>query len=302
MVAGELRRHRLGVPAADALAVLTVTGLADVPDGVVAGLRRAPITERVEARVRRDTSGVWRPSTRLERAADAFGDHVRRVVPPGEAAGFGVAESFLRERWAVPGGSVLVRHGIFVAARRPWGAPALVRRTLAATPPARSGAGLAVDPVGLGDEVTFTLGGDGLGMLGAGWSFAEEHGSWTIGAEAVVTVPLGRDVTAGPVVLRLQVVPLLTERVRSRRVDVVVDGELAARWEFTGDGWAEETRDVPVRVGVRRGRALHVRFVVHRPVSPQSLDHDVGTRQLGLSLHSLVIDPAPSRGLVDAAH
>ena len=84
---------------------------------------------------------------------------------------------------------------------------------------------------------------------------------------------------------------------RSRRVDVVIDGELAARWAFVGDCWAEETRDVPVSAGTGSGRALHVRFIVHRPVSPQSIDHDVGSRQLGLSLHSLVIEPADAADL-----
>jgi hypothetical protein len=301
VVVGELRRHRLGVPAADALAVLTATGLAEVPQEVVARLRHAPITERIEARLPRDGSGDWRPSTRLERCADAFGDHVRRVVPPGQPAGVDAAESFLRERWAISGRSALVRHALFVATGRPWGAPAIIRRALAATPLTRSGSDLAGDPIGFGDEATFTLGGNGLGMLVAGWSFAEEHGSWTIGAEAVVSVPLRGDVPAGSV-LRWRVVPLLTERVTSRRVDVVVNGRLAARWDFAGDGWAEEMCDVPVPAGLRRGQVLHVRFVVHRPVSPQSIDHDVGSRQLGISLHSLMIERSGARGDIDAAH
>ena len=102
--------------------------------------------------------------------------------------------------------------------------------------------------------------------------------------------------------LTRSLVPLLTERVPSRRVDVVIDGELAERWDFTGDGWAVETRDVPVSVGTSSGRVLHVRFIVHRPVSPQSIDHDVGSRQLGLSLHSLVIEPTEARRLTDRAH
>lgn len=298
VVVDELSRHRLGVPGADALAVLAATDLVDVPDSVLTRLRHAPVSERVAARVRRDAAGTWRPSTRLERGADAFDDHVRRVVPPGRTAGVAAVESFLRERWAVPDRSTLVRHAAFVAAGRPWGAPAIVRRAFAAAPTTQRKPGSGGVRVGLGDELRFTLGGDGLGLLGPGWSFAEEHGSWTIGAEAAVTVPLGTDVPVGAV-LRWRVVPLLTERITSRRVDVVIAGALTERWFFTGDGWSEATREVPLPEGTTGPRTLHVRFVVHRPVSPQAIDHDVGTRQLGLSLHSLTIGPANAHDRAD---
>ena len=146
----------------------------------------------------------------------------------------------------------------------------------------------------LGEELLFTLGGNGLPFLGGGWSFAEEHGTWTIGTEAAVSVPVPVDASSGPLLLCMRIVPLLTARVTSRRVDVVVDGELAARWDFLGDDWVDERRDVPLPVGSMKARVIQVRFIVHQPVSPQSIDHDVGTRQLGLSLHSITIEAASS--------
>lgn len=303
VVVDELGRHRLGVPCADALAVLVATHLAKVPESIVPRLRRAPLPERVAGRVRREPSGSWRPSTCLEQVADAFGDHVRRVVPPGHRAGVGAAGSFLRERWALSSRWHLAPHAVFVGLRRPWGAPTAVRRALAAAPSQRRARGRRTTRLGRGDELTFTLGGNGLDLLGDGWSFAEEHGSWTLGTEATLTLPLLGNGASGTTFVRFRIVPLLTERVTSRRVDVVVDGAIVERWDFVGNGWAEEVRSVPIYAAPVSGREVQLRFIVHRPVSPQSIDHDVGTRQLGMSLHSITIECARAAGgAPDPAH
>lgn len=301
VVVGEVTRHRIGVPCADAVAVLAMTGLADVPERIVPHLRRAPIAERIGGRVRRDQEGRWQPATSVERAAEAFGDHVRRVVAPGDRAGFGAAKTFLRERWALSEADALLRHAVFVGAGRPWGAPSTVRRALAAAPSRPTRSSRRTIGLGVGGALSFSLGGNGLELLDGGWSFAEDHGTWSIGSEAAVTVPLDEDVAAWPVVLRVRIVPLLTERVRTRRVDVVVDGVRAARWDFAGDGWCEEVREVTIPQASRSGRDRQLRFIVHRPVSPQALDHDVGTRQLGLSLQSITIKEAGAGSNADPA-
>lgn len=76
----------------------------------------------------------------------------------------------------------------------------------------------------------------------------------------------------------------------ARHPDVVVDAEHVARWDFSGNGWGDEVRTVLLPGSAGSGRDVQIRFVVHRPVSPQSIDHDVGGRQLGMSLHSLRVE------------
>lgn len=282
VVTDELRALRVSAPVADGLEVVRSTGLAHPPAGVIEGLRRAPFSQRIEARVRMTTKGTWRPSTRTERLADAYGDHIRRTVPPGVEARPGNFGSFLVERWAVDRMRRLPAHAAWILSGR---RQAMYRSATGAdhSSPTR---------LAPGDELAFSTGGNGLGALGRGWSFPENHGSWTIGTEATVHVHIGPDgpgdAGTTPARLRFGVVPFLCEHVTTRRVEVFLDGRRVARWVFDGSNWSPTERVVPLdHVG-----PLEIRFVVHDPVAPQAVDHDVGTRQLGLSLGTIGLDAA----------
>lgn len=294
IVAQQVRALRIGVPTADALAVVASSGLVDLPDGLLERLRRAPPVQRVEARVRRRPDGSWRPSTTAERLADGFGDHIRRTVAPGVRVGAVHVGSFLLERWDVKRMRHLPAHALWiVSGRRALCHPRHGVPEGTGVPKLRENlSGVGTDAE---ETLRFSSGGNGLTLLGRGWSFPENHGSWTIGSEAVVVVPLPPASEHPPQRFQLcfRVVPFLAAHEPTRRVDVYVDGVHSARWRFQGITWSPQDRTLSVAAARIGGEGIEIRFVIHHPISPQALDHDVGTRQLGLSLGEVAITADP---------
>lgn len=294
IISQEIRALRIGVPTADALAVVASTGLVDLPDRLLERLRRAPPVQRAEARVRRQPDGSWRPSTTAERLADGFGDHVRRTVAPGRRLGAAHLGSFLLERWDVERMRHLPAHALWILSGR--------RGVCRPRQGGTEGTGISGPPQNptpagteVGQTLRFTSGGNGLGLLGRGWSFPENHGSWTIGTEATVIVPMppASEHADQDLRLRFRVVPFLTTHEPTRRVDVYVDGVHSARWRFQGPTWSPQDRTLSLAAERVLGTTTEIRFVIHHPISPQALDHDVGTRQLGLSLGEVTITADP---------
>jgi hypothetical protein len=282
-VVRQARRHRIALQTAQALDV--VRRLADLPVPApvtdALGRSRVPLAERIEAHPRRRSDGRPRLPHQGEQLADAYQGYVRRKVPPGRRPAPLEPVRFLGEWWDLPSARQVPAHAGFVALGRPWHRSPHLSAHLDGASPAPA------PPVRLGQTTTFTIGGDGGPYLGAGWSFPEEHGTWTRSREAAVRMALSEPFPT-QLALEFVLVPFLAPGRRRLTVDVVVQRHLVARWSFIGASWQPEERRVEVPAPVLSGADhLDLRLVIHRPATPESLGVDTGNRPLGLSLHSL---------------
>jgi hypothetical protein len=290
------RRHRIGIAVADALDLLrSIVGLEFPPDAL-RRLRRASVTEQVELWPRRDRTGAYRLPTAGETLVGAYQSHLRATVPPGQGARPRDVVGFLHGWWGADGpperagvesiARVTARvaaHGAFVA----FGRPERLRHQLVPSRPA--GGGL---PVALGEELSFCLGGDGQPALGSGWSCPEPHGTWSVAAEPVVTVQL-TDPPTGPLRCHFELGVFVTALRPRLTVDLIVDGVHRNRSTFDSPGPVEGTIDVDLPAGrVDASGQLRLRFVLHRPLTPDAARYGADNRTLGIALKTLRISSA----------
>jgi hypothetical protein len=285
---GTARACRVGIPVADALAVLNREIDLGAPTEVLAELSRASLTERVRAWPRLDRSGAPRLPNRMEALADAYEEFLGREEDPRLPPSLRGVGPFLAYRWALPSKHEVPRHALFVAAGR----PSRVTRRMKTQAGWTSGVQSGPPRYTPSQEFHFHLGGEGVEYLSLGWSNPEAHGTWTIGSEATVSLPMPEGVSGEPGVL-VRLVPFLSPRRRRLRVDLVVSGRRCARWNFEGDGWMPQELWVPVDPGLLpSGETVEFRFVIGQPLSPEAACLEAGTRQLGIALHSIRVDRA----------
>ena len=289
-VVDQARRHRLALPTADALEVIRrVVGL-NVPTETITGLRRTriPLAERVESTPRRDGTGALRLPTPTEQLADAYQGYVRRKLPPGRRATPVDGVRFFAEWWDLPSARQVPAPAVFVAAGRPWRTAGRLGSTGAGRP--------AVEwpEVAVGEPQGFAVGGNGHHLLGPGWSFPEPHGTWTLSREAAIRMKLAGAGMDG-LAVHCTVVPFLAPGRGRLGVTVVANGTPVAAWGFVGEGWRSEVRRIDLDADALGpdGR-LELRFVIDRPLSPDATGHESTRRTIGLSLHTLLIEPLPA--------
>jgi Uncharacterised nucleotidyltransferase len=278
-VVRQARRSRLARQTGQALDVVRRVADIDVPVEVIGTLdrTRVPLAERLDARARRRRDGGQRLPTGAEYLVDAYQRFVGREVAPGRRASLVDRGRFLQQWWDLERLRDVPPYAAFVGLGRPWSMAE--RRAV----PAFEGPRLA-----LGERLSFAVGGGGRPFLGADWSFAEEHGTWTMGREAVLRLRLVGGVAGRPVVLVFGVAPRLSPLRPHSRVDVVVNHRKLARWSFAGSEWCPQEREVEVGSSLLdpSGR-LEVRLIVDRPITPNSIGQGSDSRHLGLFLGSL---------------
>lgn len=288
-VVGQARRHRLAVQTGQALGVVRRVGVADVPPEVIDDLHRShvPLAERLDARARRRRNGTARLPSGTEYFVDAYQRFVGREVSPDRRVSLVDRGRFLRQWWDLDRLRDVPPYAGFVAMGRPWG---LAERSRGLPP-------FHAPKLSAGQKVSFAIGGEGRPFLCADWSFAEDHGTWTMGREAVLRLQIADGVTAGsPVVLVLGVAPQLSSLRPYLGVDVVVNHRKLARWSFVGTEWSPQDREVEVDPALLdpSGR-LELRLIIHRPTTPNSVGKGNDSRHVGLCLCTLafrITDPA----------
>jgi hypothetical protein len=141
-----------------------------------------------------------------------------------------------------------------------------------------------------GEVLDFRTGGNGPRFEGEGWGGPEKGGSWTIGGHSVLVLPLAAPPT-GDLVLSLEA-HAFTAPQRNRFDDtLVVNGRAAAQWTITNQEPAIQEQ-VRLPAGLIRSRVLRIEFINHDPRSPADLGLSGDTREVGLALHTLRLDPA----------
>jgi hypothetical protein len=246
------------------------------------------MAERLDARPRRRRDGRVRLPSRAERIADACQRFIGREVPPGRRASLADRGRFLQEWWDLEGLRDVPPYAAFVVAGRPW---KLAERSRG-LPPFR------VPPLALGQRVGFAVGEGGRPYLGADWSFPEEHGTWTMGREAVIRLQVDGAATSGPpLVLAFRVAPHLSAMRPHLQVDVVVNHRQLVRWSFVGSTWSPQDREVVVDPSLLdpSGR-MEVRMIIRWPTTPNSVGGSSDSRHLGLFLCALEVRAATPAG------
>ena len=285
-VTREAQRHRIRRQVGEAVHVLAAVSPGLVPS---AALRELGRPSRAQTAARRSRglleargNGPIAPS-RLEAALDDAREWTRRTVAPGRPVTPRHGAGFLRERWALERGRDVPRHALWVLGGRRPGATGLA-------PGAAQPAG---EPVQLPENVGFRVGDAGVPMLRGGWWAPDDHGTWSRGAEAALAMPLAGP-QDGPLLLRVDAVPYLTQTRPHLEVDVHAGGALVARWGYSAVGVVEERRYVRLPAAVGRS-VVDLRLVFRRPLSPQTARQDADPRPLGIALRCIRVEPLVER-------
>ncbi len=134
-------------------------------------------------------------------------------------------------------------------------------------------------------ELCFSAGGNGLAMLGGGWSRPEDWGVWTIADRADLVLDLE---TPSPesLVLRITGRMFVPRQILQSRGSLTMNGRPVARLEATPDRPAVNlTVDIPPDA-LTTGTIL-LEFLVDSPSSPSSAGISSDTRRLGFGLERI---------------
>jgi hypothetical protein len=113
-----------------------------------------------------------------------------------------------------------------------------------------------------------------------------------VAAEPVVTVQL-TDPPTGPLHCHLDLGVFVTALRPRLTVDLIVDGVHRNRSTFDSPGPVEGTIDVDLPAGrVDASGQLRLRFVLHRPLTPDAARYGADNRTLGIALKTLRISSA----------
>jgi hypothetical protein len=297
---GLAHAERLEIPIGTMLDVMAGTlGLA-VPAAVPRRLltRRPALTYRAEFRLRRREPHELGP---VATAFVALQDHRRRNADlTARPLALGIP-SRAREAWAVEGTPALARHAAFAA----LGAPAALRPRLLGGTRRRA---LASRELAVAGESPLHLGadGDGRGSLLAGWSFAEPHGRWTDGGEAVLAFALG-DVARDDLMVRLGAESCVCEDHPRLTVDVWANDHHVASWAFAAGDAPRGALCCPVPARCLEDReTLELALAIQDPFSPLTTGRARDSRRLGLFVREVAVGAPPvadalGRALVLAA-
>jgi hypothetical protein len=153
----------------------------------------------------------------------------------------------------------------------------------------------AVPPLPNDGILNFSASGNTSFYKIGGWSDAEPWGTWSIGPQAELLLPLPSKPASGdPADVDLQITADAFSRSvdRLQQVELVVNGVSVAQWSFApGDPDKTKSAQIPASVAARQSPASLV-FRIQHPASPADAGPSEDTRQLGLGLRLLQVKPA----------
>ena len=145
----------------------------------------------------------------------------------------------------------------------------------------------------LGSRLDFTEKGWSALYADHGWYQADPDGTWTVGREAVLKLPLAQPFT-GSLRVTMDVMPFLLPQLPARTVRVRLGPTEVAAWTFRlGDRY--QTKEIVLPPGAAAKRELLLTFEIDNSVSPYALGLNPDWRPLGLSVRSLTVENASPR-------
>jgi hypothetical protein len=134
--------------------------------------------------------------------------------------------------------------------------------------------------------ISFRKGGQGEELLRTGWSYPEEWGTWMVGAEAVIELPIraGAQNTA-EVTLTIRAAAFIPKRLYSRSFTFKIDETVVGGITFCQH---EKAKTFAVETERPHGDTLLLRIVAHELASPDE-EGSPDDRLLGLALMTVAV-------------
>jgi hypothetical protein len=134
--------------------------------------------------------------------------------------------------------------------------------------------------------ISFRKGGAGQALLRTGWSYPEDWGTWMVGAEAVIELPIRAEAQDKVgVTLRLRAATFIPKRLYSRSFTFKIADSVVGGITFCQH---EKAKIIAVETGRPHGETLLLRIVAHELASP-SEEGSSDDRPLGLALMTVAV-------------
>ncbi|MCL5743448.1 MAG: glycosyltransferase [Acidobacteria bacterium] len=140
-----------------------------------------------------------------------------------------------------------------------------------------------------GTELDFRTDGNAAAYLLDGWGNPEVWGTWIVGEEARLCLPLKQSLGCEATV-KMAVTPFVHPNRPVSRALVLYAGDVVAEWSFDTSAVHEEQLALPAST-VSNDRSPALTFRILDPVSPAALGLSADSRRLGLGLVSLRMVP-----------
>ena len=141
-----------------------------------------------------------------------------------------------------------------------------------------------------GSLIDFSTAGNSMDYVRAGWAFPEVWGTWTVGPQAAICLPLSEPLS-GAAILTAEVTPYLNLQHPTLLVEVFCGDAMVGRWSLNRTAFTR--RDIPIDSSLLRGNSQpQFLFKIHDPRSPADGDGRSDPRLLGLGFRSLRLQSA----------
>jgi hypothetical protein len=138
-----------------------------------------------------------------------------------------------------------------------------------------------------GDTLVFRKGGNAKQYQGPGWSWEEDHGTWTDGSEATLFMKLDGAADI-PMEVLISGQAFVSKQHPEQSVDVFANDQLLAHWTFRNeDSLTELHAAMPAELV--RSPSLKLSFRILNPISPASIGLSEDSRKLGIKVETLRI-------------
>lgn len=139
----------------------------------------------------------------------------------------------------------------------------------------------------------FSAGGNGVPLLGRGWSVLEGWGVWTIGKDSEIDLRIPAS-TKGNLRLAVKGYAFVHSKRPSQQIAVYANNAPVGSWTYSaGEGAKTFIVDVPGSV-VGDSGALTVRLVPKAVESPMQAGVSADPRMIGFALMEMTVSPAPT--------
>ena len=138
----------------------------------------------------------------------------------------------------------------------------------------------------IGENVDFTINGDGSKYMIKGWSFGEIDRTWTDGNEALLSFNI-KNLKKSGIIFKIYASAYLKNISQLQKVDVVVNNKYISSLTFDNKlKWYE----VFIPSESVEGKILNINLKISNPISPSELKRSKDTRKLGIAVRKIVIE------------
>jgi hypothetical protein len=136
-------------------------------------------------------------------------------------------------------------------------------------------------------SINFSRSGNSGRYIGKGWGEQESTHRWTTSKMATMQLKLEDDLRSD-VLFRMQGKAYLGPKESSKKVDIIVNKQHIGTLKLSQFGWYKTV----IPADVLDNKQMNIKFYIHDPVAPYTVEGSLDTRELGFSVYQMVLDPA----------